>query len=96
MTIYAAESGALVFAAGSVQWSWGLDGYNAPAWHTSRTSDAAQRITRNVLDRMLETPTHPQPGAGWLPSPSVLLASAIGNMFVAGAWFWRRMGRSDA
>ena len=62
MTIYAAESGALVFAAGSVQWSWGLDGYNAPAWHTSRTSDAAQRITRNVLDRMLETPTHPQPG----------------------------------
>ena len=96
MTIYAAESGALVFAAGSVQWSWGLDGYNAPAWHTSRTSDAAQRITRNVLDRMLETPTHPRPGAGWLPSPKVLLTSAIAIVFVACAWFWRRMGRSDA
>ena len=95
MTIYAAESGALVFAAGSVQWSWGLDGYNAPAWHTSRTSDAAQRVTRNVLDRMLETPTHPRPAAGSLPSPLVLLASAIALMFVALAWFWRRMGHSD-
>ena len=53
MTIYQVDSGALVFAAGSIQWSWGLDGYNAPAWHTSRTSGAAQRITKNVLDRML-------------------------------------------
>ena len=44
MTIYAAESGALVFATGSIQWSWGLDGYNAPAWHTPRDSSAAQRI----------------------------------------------------
>ena len=36
MTIYTADSGALVFATGSMQWSWGLDGYNAPAWHTRR------------------------------------------------------------
>ena len=38
MTIYTAASGALVFAAGSIQWSWGLDDYNAPAWHTARVS----------------------------------------------------------
>ena len=91
MTIYAAASGALVFAAGSMQWSWGLDGYNAPAWHTARTSEAAQRITRNVLDRMLRTPTAPAPPAGWLPSPLVLLASAIAIVFVLRAWIWRRM-----
>src|SRR6185503_20036462 len=42
MTIYTAASGALLFATGSIQWSWGLDGYNAPAWHTLRVSDAAE------------------------------------------------------
>ena len=57
MTMYSADSEALVFATGSMQWSWGLDGYNAPAWHTPRASEAAQRITRNVLDRMLKTET---------------------------------------
>ena len=73
MTMYSAESDALVFATGSIQWSWGLDGYNAPAWHTRRVSDAAQRITRNVLDRMLQTETRARrPAAGWLPSPIVL------------------------
>ena len=96
MTMYAAESGALVFAAGSIQWSWGLDGYNAPAWHTPRASEAAQRITRNVLDRMLETPAAPRPPAGWLPSPLVLLASAVAIVFVLRAWIWRRMGWNDA
>src|SRR5439155_21717208 len=47
MTIYTAASGAIVFAAGSMQWNWGLDAYNAPAWHPVRVNDAAQRITRN-------------------------------------------------
>ena len=54
MTIYTATSGALVFATGSMQWNWGLDGYNAPEWHPLRTSEAAQQVTRNVLSRMLE------------------------------------------
>ena len=53
MTIHEAPSGALVFATGSMQWSWGLDGYNAPRLHTDRVSAAAQRIMRNVLARML-------------------------------------------
>src|SRR5207247_118944 len=34
MTLYTAESGAIVFASGSMQWNWGLDGYNAPDWHS--------------------------------------------------------------
>jgi hypothetical protein len=56
MTLYRAPSGALVLATGSMYWNWGLDGYNAPRVRTDRTSAAAQRITRNVLERMLEGP----------------------------------------
>src|SRR3954469_16323092 len=97
MTMYQAESGAWVFAAGSMQWSWGLGAYNAPVWHTARASAAAQTITRNVLTHMLETPTHPLPrAADWLPSPLVLLASAVGIAFVVRAWISRRMDRDDA
>ena len=78
MTMYAAASNALVFATGSIQWSWGLDDYNAPVWHTARASAAAQRITRNVLDRMLQTQTSASTRTkDWLPSPIVLLALAI-------------------
>lgn len=53
MTLYRAASDAMVFATGSMQWSWGLDDYNAPTLRMSRLSRAAQRITRNVLDRFL-------------------------------------------
>ncbi|HXI14603.1 MAG TPA: N,N-dimethylformamidase beta subunit family domain-containing protein [Thermoanaerobaculia bacterium] len=50
MTIYTAASGAVVFAAGTIQWSWGLDDYNVgPGGRTSRLNPAAQKITRNVL-----------------------------------------------
>jgi hypothetical protein len=53
MVIYQASSGALVFATGSMYWSWGLDDYNAPRLHSRRVSAAAQQVTRNVLARML-------------------------------------------
>jgi hypothetical protein len=96
MTVYQADSDAWVFATGSIQWSWGLDAYNAPVWHSARASEAAQTITRNVLTRMLETPTHPARAADWLPSLLVLLASGVAVAFVAWAWIWRRMGRHDA
>jgi hypothetical protein len=51
MTAYVAPSGAQVFATGSIQWSWGLDDFNAPRLRTSRLSPAAAQITRNVLER---------------------------------------------
>lgn len=54
MTIHESPAGALVFATGSMLWNWGLDAYNAPRLHRDRVSAAAQRITRNVLARMLE------------------------------------------
>src|SRR3954463_4672750 len=85
MTVYQAESDGWVFATGSIQWSWGLDAYNAPLWHTARASEAAQTITRNVLTRMLETPTPPAPPANWLPSLLVLLTSAVAIALTAGA-----------
>ena len=58
MTIYTWPSGSVVFATGSMQWSWGLDDYNVPAIRTSRFSKAAQQITKNVLSLL------PQGGRG--------------------------------
>lgn len=58
MSVYPAPSGALVFAAGTIQWAWGLDDFNAPGLRSSRTSDAAQQITRNVLHHMTKPSTH--------------------------------------
>ncbi len=46
---YVAPSGAQVFATGSIQWSWGLDDFNAPHLRKSRLSPAAAQITHNVL-----------------------------------------------
>lgn len=56
------DSGATVFASGTIQWSWGLDDYNvdplvypdingAPI-DTHLQSAPAQQITRNVLERL--------------------------------------------
>jgi hypothetical protein len=53
MTIYTAESGAKVFATGSMQWAWGLDNYNAPLLRPSVLNQEAQQITRNVLAKLL-------------------------------------------
>jgi len=93
MTIYRAASGAFVFAAGSMQWNWGLDGYNAPAWHPARVDARAQRITRNVLDRMLAEPPVP-PGRGGARWPSAIVtAAAVGaGLWVLRAWWISRSG----
>jgi N,N-dimethylformamidase beta subunit-like, C-terminal len=92
MTIYTAESGALVFATGSIQWSWGLDGYNAPRWHSLRVSERAQRITRNVLGRMLQAAAVPRPRSDARPSPIVAIAAVVAAAFVLRAWL-NRPGR---
>jgi hypothetical protein len=52
-TIYAAPSGALVFAAGTMQWSWGLDDWGAPKLRAARRHPDVERITKNVLARFL-------------------------------------------
>jgi hypothetical protein len=53
-TIYTARSRARVFNAGTIQWSWGLDGYVAP-WQDRRTepywpNPVVQRVTVGLLD----------------------------------------------
>jgi hypothetical protein len=92
MTIYTAESGALVFATGSIQWSWGLDGYNSPAWHSLRVSEAAQQMTRNVLSRMLQGVATPRRRSDARPSPIVAIAAVLAAAFVLRAWL-NRSGR---
>ncbi|GMV50270.1 MAG: hypothetical protein UZ03_NOB001000679 [Nitrospira sp. OLB3] len=49
MTLYHTAGGTPVFAAGTIQWSWGLDDYNAPQLRTARASEPVRQITRNVL-----------------------------------------------
>jgi hypothetical protein len=56
MSVYQAPSGAVVFAAGTIQWAWGLDDFNAPALRPSRLDPAAATITRNVLRRFGAVP----------------------------------------
>jgi hypothetical protein len=91
MTIHTAASGALVFATGSMQWNWGLDGYNAPEWHSLRMNAAAQQVTRNVLNRMLQGPGQLPAVQRWLPSPIVLVAVGIAAVLVLRAWISSRM-----
>jgi hypothetical protein len=55
MTVYTANSGAKVFATGSMQWAWGLDNYNAPLLRSPLLNAGAQQITRNVLAKLLNS-----------------------------------------
>jgi hypothetical protein len=52
-TIYTALSGAEVFDAGSIHWSWGLDPFNRADGHANVVSQAAQKITANILQNFL-------------------------------------------
>jgi N,N-dimethylformamidase beta subunit-like protein len=51
MTAYTLPNEATVFAAGTIQWSWGLDDINAPELRRSSLNPSVQQITRNVLAR---------------------------------------------
>ena len=44
-TIYSAPSGAKVFAAGTIQWSYGLDNYGG----TTFVNSGIQQVTANIL-----------------------------------------------
>ena len=59
LTLYRAPSGALVFGAGTVQWSWGLDSGNP----TGRAADPTmQQATVNLLADMGAQPATLLPG----------------------------------
>jgi hypothetical protein len=60
-TIYVAPSGANVFAAGTMQWSWGLDDWGAPKLRSARSHPDVARITKNLLARFLGSAPGPGP-----------------------------------
>ena len=45
MVFYEMPNGAIVFATGSMQWSWGLDDFNGPTPRTARLSTPAHQMT---------------------------------------------------
>jgi hypothetical protein len=53
MTLYKADSGAMVFSTGSMQWSWGLDDFNVGTLRKSYRSEQAEKITANILDTFI-------------------------------------------
>ena len=59
LTLYRAPSGALVFGAGTVQWSWGLDSANP----SGKTDTAMQQATVNLFADMGAQPYVPDLGA---------------------------------
>src|ERR1043165_3703546 len=82
MTVYTAPSGANVFATGSIQWSWGLDDYNAFTIRTSRLSQPAQQMTRNVLARLAGASLPPAPA----PLPTSLSDDFNDNLRDTSKW----------
>lgn len=53
--IYQAPSGAWVFGAGTIGWSWGLDDWNG----INFADEGIQRTTKNVLDAFIQSPVQP-------------------------------------
>jgi hypothetical protein len=53
-TIYTADSGATVFAAGTFQWSWALDSFGERSYRgrTTPPDERVERMTRNLFDRL--------------------------------------------
>ena len=49
MSIYSPTSDSYVFATGSMQWSWGLDNYNAPNLRPEFLNPKVEIITKNIL-----------------------------------------------
>jgi hypothetical protein len=60
-TLYTAPSGAIVFSAGTVTWSWGLDdtSYAIASLHKLPVSSGIQRLTQNLLDAFAYGPPSP-------------------------------------
>ena len=54
-TIYTAPSGAMVFAAGTIQWSWGLDNWDGAGF----VNAGIQEVTTNILGAFTGTWTPP-------------------------------------
>ncbi|HZR97380.1 MAG TPA: N,N-dimethylformamidase beta subunit family domain-containing protein [Chloroflexota bacterium] len=83
------RQGGMVFAAGTVNWAWGLDDWRQPGLVDPRI----QRVTANILEafRQGRPPASP-PASAPSNAPLGLLAVAFVAVAAAaaGAWYWRR------
>ncbi|HMC68224.1 MAG TPA: N,N-dimethylformamidase beta subunit family domain-containing protein, partial [Mycobacteriales bacterium] len=80
LTIYRHNSGALVFGAGTVQWSWGLDGtHDRGAANAHVPDQAMQQATVNLLADMGAQPRTLQTGAN--PNRPLVTASMSADIF---------------
>ena len=76
-SLYQVTSGAWVFAAGSMYWNWGLDGYAAPSsiktYAVPAPSAALRATTANILNLFIAA------SKSTLPGPTNLAATATVN-----------------
>src|SRR5581483_12012745 len=63
--IYTAPSGAIVFTAGTFYWSWKLDDND---YQRHGADPRVQRMTANILNRMIPTAPAAAPGAAAAPA----------------------------
>ena len=80
-SIYTAPSGAMVFSAGTLQWSFGLDnGFNTGFCDCDHNvvNAAAQRATQNILDRFT-APSTTAPAVAVAPSSLTFGAQRVGT-----------------
>jgi hypothetical protein len=97
LSLYRAASGALVFGAGTVQWSWGLDNFNAwGEWNTEPSGNPPdpnmEQATVNLLALMGTQPNSLQSGlvpasppASTTPPSSTITAPASGSSIADGS-----------
>jgi len=78
-SIYQAPSGAWVFDAGTIGWSWGLDNYGSHNIADTRI----QQTTANLLNKFIGSSPSPPPA---IAAPSGLTATAPSSTMVNLAW----------
>jgi hypothetical protein len=89
LTLYRADSGAMVFGAGTIQWSWGLDGHHLNG--ASTPDPRMQQATVNLFADMGVQPQTLQPGlvpaaqSLDVTAPTSTITSPLSGTFVAGA-----------
>src|SRR5258706_3015096 len=79
-TIYTAPSGAQVFNAATIEWSWGLDSYESA--NPGLVNKAAQRITANILQKFRIAGSKAQAAAASDGLQTTLLIGLL-SLFVA-------------
>jgi titin len=80
-TIYTAPSGAQVFAAGTIQWGWGLDNFGG----NGIVNTGLQRVTDNILSRFATGPSGGGGGAN-PPGAPTGVSGTPGDSSVALTW----------